>query len=234
MSAPRDVSVNASPTLRRVRIGLAVGFIALFMLGAISQRVTTQDRLTRFDSSVLESLHRHSSPSGVTVAIYISRLGAPVLMTGLALGGALVLASLGEWIVLAGWVAAFAGSSVIDTWLKLTIHRPRPVYAGALLHDPTWSFPSGHAMGSLVGYGMLAYVLMLAARGHRRTQWAIVAIAGGVITAIGLSRLYLGVHYFSDVVGGYAAGLLWLSACVTAVELGRRWRRRSLRLNPTG
>jgi undecaprenyl-diphosphatase len=89
-------------------------------------------------------------------------------------------------------------------------------------------------MGSLVGYGMLAYVLMLAARGHRRTQWAIVAMAGALITAIGLSRMYLGVHYFSDVVGGYAAGLLWLSACVTAVELGRRWRRRSLRLNPTG
>lgn len=209
------------------------------MLGAISQRVTTQDRLTRFDASVLESLHRHSSPIGVTAAIYTSRLGAPTLMMALAVGGALVLASLGEWIVLGGWIAAFVGSSVIDNWLKLTIHRPRPVYAAALLDHPTWSFPSGHAMGALVGYGMLAYVLMLAAASspplrRRRMRLAIAAVAISLITAIGLSRLYLGVHYFSDVVGGYAAGLIWLSACVTAVELGRRWRRRSLRLNPTG
>jgi undecaprenyl-diphosphatase len=155
-------------------------------------------------------------------------------MTVLAFAGALLLATLGEWIVLGGWAAAFAGASLIDHWLKLTIHRPRPVYAGALLHHPSWSFPSGHAMGSLVGYGMLAYVLMLHASGNRRTQGWIAAMAGLLVLAIGISRLYLGVHYFSDVMGGYAAGLLWLSACVTAVELGRRWERRALRLHPTG
>jgi len=204
------------------------------LLGTISARITAQDPLTRFDQSVLETLHRESSPTGVGVATFISRMGSPMMMTALAFAGALLLAALGEWVVLGGWAAAFAGASLIDHWLKLTIHRPRPVYAAALLHNPSWSFPSGHAMGSLVGYGMLAYVLMLLARGKRDTQRWIAAAAAALIVAIGVSRLYLGVHYFSDVVGGYAAGLLWLSACVCAVELGRRWERRALRLHPTG
>jgi undecaprenyl-diphosphatase len=156
------------------------------------------------------------------------------MMTVIAFAGALVLAGLGEWIVLGGWAAAFAGASWIDHWLKLTIHRPRPVYAAALLQTGTWSFPSGHAMGSLVGYGMLAYILMLAFKGKRPVQTLIAVLAGTLIFAIGLSRLYLGVHYFSDVLGGYAAGLLWLSICVSAVELGRRWERRALSLHPTG
>ena len=224
----------ASQTLRRVRLGLAVGFSALCLLGTISARVATQDPLTRFDQSVLETLHRDSSPTGVAVATFVSRLGSPMMMTMLAFAGALLLAGLGEWIVLGGWAAAFAGASLIDHWLKLTIHRPRPVYAAALIHNSSWSFPSGHAMGSLVGYGMLAYVLMLLARGKRDTQRWIAIGAAALILAIGLSRLYLGVHYFSDVVGGYAAGLLLLSACVSVVELGRRWERRALQLHPTG
>jgi undecaprenyl-diphosphatase len=204
------------------------------LLGTISARITTQDPLTRFDQSVLETLHHRSSPTGIAVATFISRLGSPGMMTVLAFAGALFLAALGEWVVLGGWAAAFAGASLIDHWLKLTMHRPRPVYAAALLQNPTWSFPSGHAMGSLVGYGMLAYVLMLWVRGKRGTQLWIAGLAAALIIAIGVSRLYLGVHYFSDVVGGYAAGLLWLSMCVSAVELGRRWERRALRLHPTG
>jgi undecaprenyl-diphosphatase len=203
------------------------------MLGAISARVTTPEPLPRLDMAVLQMLHAHASETGVATAIYISRLGSPILMTALAFAGALILAARRDWLVLAGWVAAFTGAKVISDWLKLTIHRPRPIYAAALLQNPTWSFPSGHAIGSLVGYGMLAYVLMLAARGRRRLQWTILVSAVILIAAIGVSRLYLGVHYFSDVVGGYAAGLLWLSGCVSAVELGRRWQRRTLRLNPT-
>jgi undecaprenyl-diphosphatase len=80
-------------------------------------------------------------------------------------------------------------------------------------------------MGSLIGYGMLAYVLMLLWIHGRSAQIVVALGAALLIVAIGLSRLYLGVHYFSDVVGGYAAGVLWLSACISGVEVARRWRR---------
>ncbi len=70
---------------------------------------------------------------------------------------------------------------------------------------------------------MLAYVLVVLWIHPRHTQISVVLGAALLIVAIGLSRLYLGVHYFSDVVGGYAAGLLWLSACISGLEVARRW-----------
>jgi undecaprenyl-diphosphatase len=79
-------------------------------------------------------------------------------------------------------------------------------------------------MGSLVVYGMLAYLLVVFWTERRRTRLTIVLIAALLTVAIGVSRLYLGMHYFSDVVAGYAAGLLWLSACSTGREMARRQR----------
>ena len=73
-------------------------------------------------------------------------------------------------------------------------------------------------MGALVGYGMLAYVLILIGGGTRKTNLWIVASTAALVVIIGISRLYLGVHYFSDVAGGYAAGLLWLCACIAVLE----------------
>jgi membrane-associated phospholipid phosphatase len=120
-----------------------------------------------------------------------------------------------QWILLGGWLAAFAGGGLLNTVLKLVVHRPRPPYAAGFLHHASWSFPSGHAMGSLIGYGMLAYAVTLLWIHRRSAQLSVVLVAALLIVAIGLSRLYLGVHYFSDVVGGYAAGVLWLSACIS-------------------
>jgi membrane-associated phospholipid phosphatase len=225
----------ANTTLRGVKISVAVSVLALCLLGAISENVAAADPLTRFDASVLESLHRHTTPTGVAVFLFISKLGSPLAMTTLAAAGALVLAYRRNWIVLAGWTVAFTGTTLIDKWLKLTVHRPRPPYAGALIHDPTWSFPSGHAMGALVGFGMLAYVLLILGGATRKTNTAIVMGAALAVVMIGLSRLYLGVHYFSDVVGGYAAGLLWLFACIALLEVARHHGRlgAAVPLNPT-
>ena len=137
-----------------------------------------------------------------------------------------------QWILLAGWLAAFAGGGLLDAALKLAIRRPRPPYAAAFLHHYTWSFPSGHAMVSLIAYGMLAYLVVVLWTNRRSTRISIVLGAGLLIVAIGFSRLYLGVHYFSDVVGGYAAGVLWLSACVSGLEVARRWSAGTLPAAP--
>jgi len=191
-----------------------------------------QSALASIDGAILEWMHRHATPTGMAVCIAISHVGSPITMALLAFAGGLALAALGEWILLTGWVAAFSGASLLDHWLKVAVHRPRPAYATALIQHATWSFPSGHAMGSLVGYGMLAYVLVSLIRGPRQAKLYIVAGAALLIAAIGVSRLYLGVHYLSDVLGGYAAGLLWLALCIVGVETARRWRGKDLNLNP--
>lgn len=207
-----------------VTIGFVISLAGLWLFGGITEDVIHHDPLTQFDVALLNWLHAHATPAGYAISNAISLLGSPVTMTVLALGAGLLLAVRRQWILLGGWVAAFAGGGLLNEVLKLMIRRPRPPYAAAVLHHSSWSFPSGHAMGSAIGYGMLAYVLVVLWIHRRNAQVSVVLGAALLIVAIGLSRLYLGVHYFSDVVGGYAAGVLWLSACVSGLEVARRWK----------
>lgn len=204
-------------------IGLAISLAGLWLFGAVTEDVIHYDPLTQFDLSLLEWVHAHATPAGYAIFNTISLLGSPVTLTPLALGMGLLLAARRQWIFLAGWLAAFTGGGLLAAALKLAIRRPRPPYAAAFLRHYSWSFPSGHAMVSLIGYGMLAYLLVVLWSHRRSTRISIVLCAALLVVAIGLSRLYLGVHYFSDVVGGYAAGVLWLSACMSGLEVARRW-----------
>ena len=205
-------------------VGLAISLAGLWLFGGITEDVIHHDPLTQFDAALLSWLHAHATPIGYGIFDAISLFGSAEILTILALGMGLFLAARRQWTLLGGWLAAFAGGGLLDEMLKLAIRRPRPPYASAFLHHYSWSFPSGHAMGSLIGYGMLAYVLTVLWIHRPRAQVAVALGAAVLIVAIGLSRLYLGVHYFSDVVGGYAAGLLWLSACISGIEVARRWR----------
>jgi undecaprenyl-diphosphatase len=127
-------------------------------------------------------------------------------------------------VVLSAWVAAFGGAGVLTLVLKNLIRRPRPPAASEFLYGTSFSFPSGHALGSLVGYGMLAYVVGSMWVDTNRGRFQLVIGTAALIIAIGLSRLYLGVHYFSDVVAGYAVGVLWLSVCISGLQVAQRRR----------
>jgi undecaprenyl-diphosphatase len=227
---PRGWTFVAARFARGEYLGLhlTIGFIislgSLWLFGGITEDLIHHDPLTHFDVTLLDWLHARATAAGYTIFSAISLLGSPVAMATLALGVGVFLAVRRQWIVLGGWVAAFAGGGLLSQMLKLVIRRPRPPYATAFLPHASWSFPSGHAMGSLIGYGMLAYLLVVLWIHRRSPQIAVVVGASLLIAAIGLSRLYLGVHYFSDVVGGYAAGVLWLSACISGLEVARRLR----------
>src|ERR1700694_3515040 len=203
-------------------VGLVVSVVALWLFSGVTEDVIHHDPLTQFDVTLLEWLHAHSKATDTEVFVAISSLASPLVMTVLAVLIAIILALRRSWLLLAGWAAAFVGAGVLDTLLKHIIQRPRPVYAIAILRDHSFSFPSGHAMASLVAYGMIGYLLVTLSANRWPARLAIVSAVGVLVLAIGVSRLYLGVHYFSDVVGGYAAGVVWLSACITGVEIVRR------------
>jgi len=205
-------------------LGLVISLAGLWVFAGVTEDVIHHDPLTQFDVALLDWLHARATATGYAVFNAISSLGSAVTLTILALAVGFVLSARREWILLVGWLAAFAGGGLLDVVLKLLIRRPRPPGAAAFLQHFSWSFPSGHAMASLIGYGMLAYVLTLLWIHRRSAQIAVVLGAALLIVAIGFSRLYLGVHYFSDVVGGYAAGVLWLSACISGLEVARGWR----------
>ncbi len=203
-------------------VGLIISLAALWLFGGVTEDVIKHDPLTTFDLRLLDWFHQHATPSGLRIFATISWLGSPAVMVALALVVAVVLAWRRCSLLLAGWVAALAGASILVTALKHIIQRPRPIDAAAFLHGTSYSFPSGHAMGSLIGYGMLAYFLAAFWATRSPLRVAIIATSALLIVGIGFSRLYLGVHYFSDVIGGYASGGVWLSACVTALEIARR------------
>jgi undecaprenyl-diphosphatase len=201
---------------------LVISVAALWVFGGVTEDVIHHDPLVQFDVTLIDWFHRHTTSFGFRTFAAISWLGSPGLMTSVAILVAFLLAVRHRWLLLSGWTAALAGAGVLDVALKNTIQRPRPMDAATVLYGHSYSFPSGHALGSLIGYGMLAYLLAVFWAKRRQTQVAIFAAAGVLVAAIGFSRLYLGVHYFSDVIGGYAAGVLWLSTCITALEIARR------------
>jgi undecaprenyl-diphosphatase len=202
-------------------VGLALSLAALWLFGGIAEDVIHHDPITQFDVTIANLLHQHATTTTTELAKGITRLGSPVIIGAWSLIVVVVLLTRKEYLTAGGWVAALLGGGLLDGMLKQIFHRPRPTWDVPIITPQGFSFPSGHAMESLVAYGMLAYLVW---RALDRT-WERVALAGCtlvLILLIGLSRMYLGAHYFSDVVAGYAAGTVWLTACITGLEVVRR------------
>jgi membrane-associated phospholipid phosphatase len=194
---------------------------ALWLFGGISEDLNHHDSLARFDLAIADVFARHSDPAGVAIAKGASLLGSPAFIAAWGLVGVLLLLVRRRYLLLGGWVAALAGGGLLQVELKHVFHRARPAWDVPILTSPGWGFPSGHAMTSLVAYGMLAY-LMASQVDRRGERLGIIACAVLLVLLIGVSRMYLGVHYFSDVIGGYAAGAVWLAACISGLEVVRR------------
>jgi undecaprenyl-diphosphatase len=159
-------------------------------------------------------------PAAITVIKAITLLGSTLVLSIVLGAAALLLAIRRRWRLAAYLVATGAGALVLDPVLKVLVGRLRPVVEHPVAHAPGNSFPSGHSLGSLVCYGALFLVFLPAARGRWRTWFAIVTAV--LVAAIGISRTLLGVHYISDVIGGWAVGIAWLGLTTFAFELTRR------------
>lgn len=217
-STNREISVRAG-----VRLFVAFAIIGLLLFGfaALADEFSEPGRLARLDLSVLNWLQLHGSERGERVFQIVSWLGAPMLLVSdIAVAIALAVRRRWHWFTL--WTVAIVGGVVLDETLKVAFRRARPEVASEFISSGSWSFPSGHAMNSLVGYTMLAYLL----RAHVASASTRLYLSLGtaiLIAAIGFSRLYLGVHYLSDVTAGYLAGGAWVLACIAINE--RYYRR---------
>ncbi len=202
--------------------GIAVGFIALLacllVFGAIAEDVHEQEA-SALDAIATPLLHSLSNPALDAVMNGLTTLGSPIVVLPLYLIAVVLLVWNRRRREALFLTVLIVGSLVLNQSMKLIFQRPRPQLDWARV-IPEYSFPSGHAMNSLVFYVGLALVVW-AVWGRRAGRVAIVA---AIILAllIGVSRIYLGYHYFTDVVGGFFAGAAWLIIVVAAFDGG--WR----------
>jgi len=197
---------------------LLMAVTALFVFGWLASEMLEGDT-QKFDEFVRDAVHRHAAPGLTWFMQGFSFFGSVTVVATLcvlAIGAFLYFRQAHTAALLA---ITMVGMAALDVTLKMAFHRPRPVaYFGPT--PTTYSFPSGHAMGAFCLYGVLAAIL--AARAHgRRTKWCIWAGAALLIGMIGFSRIYLGVHYPSDVIAGYCAGAVWVGA---VSSLNRIWK----------
>nr|WP_199047592.1 phosphatase PAP2 family protein [Dyella sp. ASV24] len=191
----------------------------LFAAIAVALKEEATRWLPSFDQSLAEDLHSSMQPSVLGAVAAVSHLGdlgsvataTVVILAALLLRRHLRLATC--------WAITMAGIVPINSGLKALFQRPRPLNNHGFMVEHGWSFPSGHAFGAIVFYGMLAYVL-LRLLPHRWHRW-VIAGAVAMVGVIGLSRIVLQVHYFSDVMAGYVSGMAWLAVCLGGAEWWR-------------
>lgn len=203
-------------------LGALILIATSWLFGIIAREILAHDPLAVLDQELAQWLHARATPSVTTIMLAMSALGSFSVMALIALSVALFLGWQHAWDRLLALILAVPGGMLLSVCLKLAFQRGRPVFDEPLLVLTTYSFPSGHALGSTVLYGFLAVYLVRDLHAWHLRLW----ILGGVsifIGLIGFTRLYLGVHYLSDVLGGMVAGVAWLALCLTAVET---WRRR--------
>jgi undecaprenyl-diphosphatase len=223
-----ELETSPKPQPRILQIftlaSLALAVLALFLFAWIAESVSLNKTVV-FDAAVRARVHQYASPSLTRFMFGISYLGGNGLI--IAACGAFFVFLYFRWRRATLWlVITILGALVLDVSLKSGFHRQRPApFFGAM--PLTYSFPSGHSLFSFCFYGVLAGLWAGRVR-STRLRILIWSLAALLVSLIGLSRIYLGVHYPSDVIAGYLAATIWVGTLVglDRLRVQRRGRRK--------
>jgi membrane-associated phospholipid phosphatase len=214
-----------APTKRLLTIQLALGLVivaAVAAFGVIAEDILRAGDIAAADLVISATVHNATSPGWDRFFRIVTRFGSrEMLFAGASIVAVVVFVKYGV-LLAAGWVVSQLGGALLNLTLKQSFARARPEHADALLAATSWSFPSAHAMNTFVLVGLGAYLLV---RGVRSGAAATLAVALAVVWCllVGFSRIYLGVHFASDVVAGLLAGAAWVAICISVMET-LRWR----------
>ena len=191
----------------RLLLGLVLSAGALLLLLWLTGEVFEGDTAV-FDERLRSYVHGFSNPALTVAMRSLSFLGSTVFLVALGILTVVVFAYLRLRRALVIFVITMAGEIFLDLTMKAGFmrSRPQPFYPYPPLES--YSYPSGHALASFCFYGITAW-LIATRTGSRRAKLVIWSIAVSLIFLIGLSRIYLGVHYPSDVIAGYLTALIW-------------------------
>lgn len=197
--------------------GLLLAAFSGWMFGALAEDVLARDSMTLYDAGVSRWLLSLATEDSSEFFFVLTLLGS----TWVILPAGLLLGSWFAWrkkrLYLTALVFSVGGGTLLNLVLKNIFLRPRPDFANAFYIESGYSFPSGHAMLSVLFYGMAAYLLARDLTWKGQVRLGVTAFTLSLL--IGFSRIFLGVHYLTDVLGGWAAGVVWLTACVVVLEV---------------
>jgi membrane-associated phospholipid phosphatase len=224
--SPRRATPRVTERMKSGWPALAVAALVQSMaaFGLLAHAYASGSPIVEIDSWLANAMHANLVPSLTTAFVAVTALGStPVL--------ALVAGSAGGYLVGRGHkrraallAVALIGAQLLTSVLKGIFERRRPSFDDPVATADGLSFPSGHALSSIALYGALAYVFADRLCSTRGRVFGLCGVAL-LVGAIGFSRLYLGLHYLSDILAGYSAGLAWLLLAIGLLHRGDDHRR---------
>lgn len=194
---------------------LGAAYVAA-LIGGLIEELLERGELQRFDTAVHEYLEPWREPAAITVVAWVTDLGASQALVATGLVCTALFAVWGRRRLILPLWTTFLGAQAFTWTGKYFFDRPRPEFAADIMVLSP-SFPSGHATGAMALYGFLAYVIARDA-GSLRRRFEVIYWCAALVALVGLSRVYLGVHYPSDVATGWLVGGFWLLVGTAVAE----------------
>ncbi|WP_431100087.1 phosphatase PAP2 family protein [Roseateles noduli] len=221
-AAPEPLSPAA--LLLRFAAGFAFIVGGAMLFAEIAEALHAEQTLGRLDEAFIVAMIDHVPDLALWAFYLITFVGNRETLITLGIAMLVVLLLLRRRGLALGWALAMLGNAALNPTLKHIFERARPVHPTRWLTEEGFSFPSGHSSGTVIAMGMLAYlaVRLLPRRWHVAAWIA----AAGLAFSVGASRIFLRVHFPSDVLAGFASGAAWLTVSIVSIELARWARRR--------
>ena len=224
---------------------LSAGIIACCITGftVIATAIAQMETLCDFDAALSGAIAMHTPPAAMQFFAWITHAGDTLTYTVICIASAFVMLLQKRYLFAYASIVAIGGNAILNRSLKALFERARPAHEHGLIEYSLgehsllergvgayqmvvadgWSFPSGHTSGAVVTYGILAYMLL---RLTPRAWHSVILLSViGLVFTIGSSRIFLQVHYLSDVVAGFLSGLCWLTICITGLQLIERHQK---------
>jgi undecaprenyl-diphosphatase len=224
----RAADSQTEPRPESLFTGLAAGFggmvLAALLFAWIAWQIAPGHSLGLADQALADAIGMHLPRAALRFFSHVTHAGDPSTLIALAVVVAVLLWRAQQRVLVWGWLLALAGNAALNPSLKQIFERVRPLHDHGLAQATGFSFPSGHSSGAMVTYGMLAYLALrlLPSRWHVPAVMAAIAI----ILTTACSRIFLQVHFASDVAAGLLSGAAWLTVCVLSLNHAERRRAR--------
>ena len=223
-----SLASDTEPQPRRLLPSLALGFAAVIaaalLFAGIAERATPTHALGRADQLLADGIAATLPWAALRAFSLLTHFGDREVLIAIGVAVAVGLLWRRHTGLALGWLLTLGGNALLNPALKDIFARARPVHTHGLAFEDGYSFPSGHSSGSMVVYGMLLYLALqlLPPRWHAPAVMAAIA----VILTTACSRIFLQVHFASDVAAGLLSGGTWLLVCVSSAEYARHRKRR--------